>query len=149
MADDPETATAARFSTQPFAVLATRGADQRVDLVPCCFALIGTGPEAAIVSVVDHKPKRHQRLARLANIGRDPNVSLIVDHRDPDDWSNLWWIRVHGLATVVESGPVHDGAVDALAAKYPQYQVTRPTGPVIRVTDLGWSGWTPPRADQR
>lgn len=132
-----------RFAGEPFAVLATHGPDDRLDLVPCCFAVIATDGGPEVVSAVDHKPKRHQNLARLANIARDPNVALIADHRDSQDWTNLWWVRVQGRATIVESGPPHQDAVDALVAKYLQYLARPPTGPVIRVRDLRFSGWSP------
>lgn len=130
-----------RFLAEPFVVLATHGAEGRLDLVPCCFALDPV--DGALVTAVDHKPKRHQRLARLANVEADPNVSLLADHRDPDDWSALWWIRVHGTGRVVTGGPEHERAVAALAAKYRQYREHPPDGPVIRITPLRWSGWSP------
>lgn len=132
-------AVAARLETTPFAVLATHGPDRRLDLVPCCFAVDGE----ELVSAVDHKPKRHQRLARLANVAADPNVTLLLDHRDPHDWSALWWIRIQGLARVVEAGPEHASAVAALVAKYPQYQSRPPQGPAIRITPVRWASWFP------
>jgi PPOX class probable F420-dependent enzyme len=125
-----------------FAVLGTHGPDRRLDLVPCCFALDTSTGRAEVVTAVDHKPKRHQRLARLANIERDPTVTVLVDHRDPDDWSQLWWVRVHGQARVVVAGPEHEAAVAALRHKYPQYRSEPPKGPVIRVTPDRWSGWS-------
>ena len=146
MTDPADTAAAdaarrARFLAEPFAVLATHGPEGRLDLVPCCFAL--DTADGALVTAVDHKPKRHQRLARLANVAADPNVSLLADHRDLDDWSALWWIRVHGTGRVVEAGPEHERAVAALAAKYRQYREQPPSGPVIRITPLRWTGWSP------
>jgi PPOX class probable F420-dependent enzyme len=126
----------------PFAVLATHGAGRRLDLVPCCFALDASAGHPEVVTAVDHKPKRHKRLARLVNVERDPNVTLLVDHRDPDDWSQLWWVRVHGLARVVVAGPEHEAAVAALARKYAQYRDRPPLGPAIRVTPERWSGWS-------
>ena len=140
----------ALVAAAPFAVLATRGRAERIDLVPCCFALDRGEPEAVgpaggptIVTAVDHKPKRHQRLARLANVERDPRVTVLVDHRDPDDWTALWWVRIRGRAEVVENGPVHERAVGALAAKYPQYREQPPAGPAIRIEPIEWTGWTP------
>lgn len=132
----------ARLAVTAFAVLATHGPDRRLDLVPCCFALDGDGPEPELVTAVDHKPKRHQQLARLANIGRDPNVSLLVDHRDPTDWGTLWWIRVQGQGRVLTEGPEYAAAVAALVAKYPQYQDQPPQGAVIRITPQRWTGWS-------
>ena len=132
-----------RFAAEPFAVLATHGPDGRLDLVPCCFAVATSEEAVAVVTAVDHKPKRHDRLARLANVGRDPNVTFLVDHRDPEDWSRLWWVRVNGQARVVDDGPDHESAIDALVEKYAQYQERPPLGPVIRVDELRWTGWQP------
>ena len=145
---DTDTERRRRFASEPFAVLATHGPDDRLDLVPCCFAVVDheQGPE--VVSAVDHKPKRHQKLARLANIARNANVAVIVDHRDLDDWSALWWVRVQGRATVIDAGPARGHAIRALAEKYPQYQAVPPQGPVIRIRDLHWSGWVPEPFDQ-
>lgn len=140
-ADPVDAVRLARFVAEPFAVLATHGPESRLDLVPCCFAL--DPADGALVTAVDHKPKRHQRLARLANVAADPNVSLLADHRDPDDWSTLWWIRVQGTGRVVESGPEHERAVAALMAKYTQYRDRPPSGPVIRITPRRWTGWSP------
>jgi PPOX class probable F420-dependent enzyme len=126
----------------PFAVLATHGEGRRLDLVPCCFAVDTSTGRPELVTAVDHKPKRHRRLARLANIDRDPNVTVLVDHRDADDWSQLWWVRVQGRARVVEDGPEHEAAVAALCAKYPQYRVEPPAGAVIRVAPDRWTGWS-------
>lgn len=141
MTEPADDARRARFLAEPFAVLATHGPEGRLDLVPCCFAL--DPADGALVTAVDHKPKRHQRLARLVNVRADPNVSLLVDHRDPDDWTALWWIRVHGSGRVVEAGPEHGRAVAALVAKYRQYREKPPDGPVIRVVPFRWSGWSP------
>ncbi len=132
-----------RLMAAPFAVLATHGPDQRLDLVPCCFALDDELGPVELVTAVDHKPKRHKRLARLTNIGVNPNVTLLVDHRHPDDWSDLWWIRVHGLARVVEAGSEHESAVAALVAKYAQYRDQAPAGAVIRIVPQRWAGWSP------
>lgn len=148
MADNGQvTAYENRIRSSPFAVLATHGRNSQLDLVPCCFALDGSRPGRELVTAVDHKPKRSVKLARLANIARTPNVTLLVDHRDPHDWSQLWWVRVHGLARVVDSGPDWSSAIDALVEKYEHYRAVRPTGPAIRISAERWLGWIPERPD--
>lgn len=110
------------------------------DIVPFCFALAGD----TLYSAVDHKPKQTFRLRRLANIKRQPSVSVLVDHYE-DDWSRLWWVRIRGSAMVVESDA---RAVDLLVAKYPQYQEVRPAGPFVVIAAeewRGWQGWQPAR----
>lgn len=135
-----------RLESAPFAVLATFGPGHRIDLVPCCFAVLDRSDAHGhgavdLVTAVDHKPKRHQRLARLANVAADPEVGLLVDHRDPDDWGSLWWIRVQGSARITEAGADHEAALDALAVKYPQYRQHRPEGPALHITPRRWAQW--------
>ena len=67
------------------------GRRRAVHLVPFCFAVV----DERLVSAVDHKPKRHARLQRLADIAATGRASVLVDHYD-DDWTQLWWIRVGG-----------------------------------------------------
>jgi PPOX class probable F420-dependent enzyme len=114
-----------------------------VDLVPFVFALDGEG---RIVSAVDHKPKKHQRLQRLENIRAVPDVTVLVDHYD-DDWSTLWWVRARGRAEVIEVGAGRDeeraGAVAALVAKYDQYRDRPPEGPVIVIAIGELRAWSP------
>ena len=43
------------------------------------------------------KAKRGPLLQRLRNLAGDGRAVLLVDHYD-DDWSQLWWVRVHGRA---------------------------------------------------
>ncbi|MEM8922764.1 MAG: TIGR03668 family PPOX class F420-dependent oxidoreductase [Actinomycetota bacterium] len=129
-----------RLLAEPFVVLATHGPEGRIDLVPCCVAELAAADDGRLVSVVDHKPKRHQRLARLRNIEADGAVTLLADGRS-DDWSRLWWVRVHATASVVDDGPLHAAAVDALVAGYAQYRHRRPDGPAIVIEPERWTGW--------
>ncbi len=130
-----------RLESSAFGVLATHGPASRIDQVPCCFAVIGSGSGVDVVTAVDHKPKRTARLARLDNVERNPAASLLVDHRDPDDWTQLWWVRTIGSARVVTDGDSWSSAIDALVDKYAQYREQRPAGPVIRLTVDRWAGW--------
>jgi PPOX class probable F420-dependent enzyme len=115
--------------------LATHNPRGGIDVVPCTFALV----DDTIVTAVDHKPKRTNRLQRLENIRLNQSVTLLVDHYD-DDWSALWWVRVRGDAHVVDD-PTGD-LLAPLVAKYEQYRQQPPAGAaiVIQVTDLvSWS----------
>ena len=117
-------------------VLSTVTADGRPHSVPCCFFLKGD----VIYSAVDAKPKSTLALRRLDNLAANPAVCLLVDRYD-DDWSQLWWIRVDGTARVLADGDERDHALDLLVAKYPQYQATRPPGPVIAIDVTAWRAW--------
>jgi PPOX class probable F420-dependent enzyme len=114
--------------------LATVTPTGRPHIVPVCFALSG----GRIFTAVDAKPKVTTELARLENVRATGRASLLVDHYE-EDWSELWWVRVDGVATVIRS----EAAVDALAEKYEQYRVDRPAGPVIAIAPERWRSWIP------
>jgi PPOX class probable F420-dependent enzyme len=126
----------ARFARSPVARLATAGPDGRPHLVPVVFAV----HEQVVYTAVDAKPKTTQRLRRLTNIERNPQVSLLVDHYD-DDWTQLWWVRADGIATIHHDDGVADAGRDLLRAKYAQYQSVSLDGPVIAVDVRRWSSW--------
>ncbi len=129
----PASEARARFVSARVARLATVSAAGVPHLVPVTFAVIGE----RIVFVVDDKPKSTTRLRRLDNIAARPSVCLLADVYD-DDWSQLWWARADGTATVLAT----DGeAIDALAARYSPYAERRPRGPVVSIEVTGWTGW--------
>jgi PPOX class probable F420-dependent enzyme len=117
--------------------LATLRADGSPHLVPFCFVLEGD----SILSAVDRKPKRSERLARVANVARDARVAVLVDEWS-EDWSRLWWVRVDGRARVLEPGAETQAALGLLAAKYEQYRRDPPPGPVLAIAAERWSGWS-------
>jgi len=126
-----------RVEAARVASLATVSADGRPHLVPICFALSG---EVAYFAV-DHKPKRSQRLRRIANLRATGVASILVDAYD-EDWSALWWVRLDGRGRVVDDPDEKAAALAALAAKYPQYAERPPGGPVVAVEITAWSGWS-------
>ena len=118
------------LSTARVARLGTVGVDGSVGLVPVCFAIV----DGWIVSAVDHKPKRTSRLRRLDDMIASGTATVLIDHYDDQDWSNLWWVRIRGRARVhTADDPAAATAVAALVAKYAQYHVRPPTGPVYRI----------------
>jgi PPOX class probable F420-dependent enzyme len=118
--------------------LGTLSTTGRVDLVPITFALV----DDVVYTAVDHKPKRTTELKRLENVRASPEVSVLVDEYDDADWSTLWWVRLRGLARVVDTGPEYDRGVDALVAKYDQYRDVRPEGPAIVIELIRWQWWS-------
>ena len=126
-----------RLVTARVARLATVSAAGQPHLVPVTFAA-----DADVVYVaIDHKPKSTTRLKRLANIAVNPRVTLLADHYT-DDWTQLWWTRADGEATVLTGPGETARPVALLAARYPQYEATPPTGPVIAITVTTWTGWS-------
>jgi PPOX class probable F420-dependent enzyme len=130
-----------RFAGTPAAVLATLGPEGAPHLVPVVFAVHrGTDGVVTIYTAVDTKRKSTQKLRRLANIERDPRVSLLADHYD-DDWTQLWWVRADGQATTHYGGDEMATGYALLRAKYHQYERIALDGPVVTVEVTRWSSW--------
>lgn len=116
------------------AVLATTRRDGAPHAVPVTFALVGD----TIAVAIDEKPKTTRALTRLDNIATNPAVAVMAHHY-ADDWSELWWVRADGTASVVdEPAPELRGA---LLAKYPHYEGAE-LGPWIVVEVERWVGWS-------
>jgi PPOX class probable F420-dependent enzyme len=128
----------ARLGSARVGELATVRSDGTAHVVPVCFALL----DDTVVTAVDAKPKSTAALRRLDNVRANPHASLLV-HEYADDWAKLWWVRVDGPAEVVSEGARRIEAIEALVAKYRQYQDTPPPGPVIALTITRWASWSP------
>jgi PPOX class probable F420-dependent enzyme len=132
------------FTQSPVARLATITPAGMPHLVPVVFAVDRDARDGndVVYTAVDAKPKTTRRLRRLVNIESCPQVSLLVDHY-ADDWTQLWWVRADGVATVHTDGEALDIGYRLLRAKYPQYQSVLLNGPVIAVAVRRWSSWHP------
>ncbi|QUR65874.1 TIGR03668 family PPOX class F420-dependent oxidoreductase [Mycobacterium spongiae] len=134
----------AMFNQSPVARLATITPGGKPHLVPVVFAvgddLGDAAGEAVIYTAVDAKPKTTQRLRRLTNIENNPHVSVLVDHYT-DNWTQLWWIRADGLATIYRDGEAARAGYRLLRTKYSQYQSVSLSGPVIAVAVSKWTSW--------
>lgn len=127
-----------RFAQARVARLATVSAAGHPHLVPVTFALVGD----VVVTAIDHKPKTTTNVKRLRNIRETGRVSLLADEYDEEDWTRLWWVRIDGVASVVEAEPERATPVAWLTEKYRQYRDRPPGGPLIWVDILRVSGWT-------
>lgn len=130
-----------RFTQAAVARLATSTPDGIPHLVPVVFAVDQRDQgDQVIYTAVDAKPKTTQRLRRLANIEGNPHVSLLVDHYC-EEWTQLWWVRVDGVATIHRDGAAMHTGYRLLRAKYAQYQSVSLNGPVIAIAAQRWSSW--------
>jgi PPOX class probable F420-dependent enzyme len=127
----------AQLATARVGRLATVRPDGRPHVVVCCFAVEGD----RVWTAIDGKPKSGAPLQRLANVRANPQVSFLVDHYE-EDWEALWWVRVDGVAAVLESGNEEKRAIALLTARYPQYERARPGGPVIAIAIERLTGWS-------
>ncbi len=155
------------------AVLATIDPTGRPRLVPVCFVALGGelgADRPNLYTPIDQKPKGiadPRRLARVRDILARPEVTVLVERWD-EDWSRLAWVRLHGLAELLEpvelrvqaDGTSADGipagtdrrataevderavAIAALRARYPQYADHHlESRPLIRIAITRASSW--------
>jgi PPOX class probable F420-dependent enzyme len=122
---------------QRVARLATVDDRGRPHALPVCYALAGS----MLYTPIDEKPKRGGELRRIRNIRADPHVCLVVDHYD-EDWSQLAWLQVRGVASLVDDDIERERALVALRARYPQYlRMDLESRPLIRITPERVVGW--------
>lgn len=125
------------LTEEPVARLATIAPSGQPRLVPVCFALL----EETIAIAVDEKPKSTVRLARLADLARDPRATLLVD-RYETDWSRLAWVRVEARAGVHAQGSEWPEALAALRERYHQYRaMDLESRPLIRLRPRRIVSW--------
>jgi PPOX class probable F420-dependent enzyme len=108
--------------------------DDRPRVLPVVFAIA----DDTVWGVIDTKPKRTPEPARVRWLRRRPEVALCVDVYD-DDWQRLAWVQLLGTVALLDlaEGPA---ALDALRARYPQYEDRTPPGPLLRL-DLDRALW--------
>jgi PPOX class probable F420-dependent enzyme len=152
------------------ATLATTAPDGAPRLVPVCYAVL-VGEDAGrprLYLPLDEKPKSAEdprALARVRDVLARPRVALLVDHWD-EDWSRLAWLRLSGLASLLEppgrarsrwglsgepaptgtsdvtTAREHAAVVAALRGRYPQYlEQSLEERPAIRVRLDRARGW--------
>lgn len=129
-----------RFRDARVARLATVSEDGQPHVVPVTFALAPDTPEPVAVFAIDHKPKTTTNLRRLRNIAATERTSLLADEYS-DDWTQLWWVRLDGLARILTEPSDRTAPIAWLTAKYSQYQDNPPQGPVVRIAVRTVSGW--------
>ncbi len=144
------------LSTARTATLATISASGQPRLVPICFAAV-PDPDAElgfrIYTPLDQKPKRTsdpRDLARVRDIATDPRVTFLID-RWSEDWTALAWLRLEGVAALVEPEAgrgEHAAAAAALRKRYPQYlDHDLESRPIIRISlrrVTAWNATEPP-----
>jgi hypothetical protein len=127
-----------RLAAHDHGILCTMHASRGVDAVPVAYAVDEEGYLGVPVDWV--KSKASLRLQRERNLEADPRATLLVEHWDRNDWSQLWWVRA-------ELRWQHDASADRtkalatrLAGRYPQYQ-DQPFARVLVLRIVGVAGW--------
>ena len=128
------------LATARTGVLATIDDGGLPRLVPICF-VVTDSPRLLLHSPLDEKPKRvvvPHDLGRVRDILDRPEVAILVD-RWAEDCTRLGWLRLRGIADLLEAGDAtvaaeHAMAITALRQKYPQYGTHRlEERPLIRI----------------
>ena len=139
----PSLSAAARelLSSARVAHLATSDQYARPHVVPIVFVW----SDDILYTPLDRKPKRDDdwhALRRVRNIETNGRVAIVVDRYD-EDWSQLAWVMVEGVATILETGDDRDAAVALLNEKYAQYETLSLEGrPIVRVEIERASEWS-------
>jgi len=110
--------------------------DDAPRVLPITFAIVGE----KLWTAVDSKPKRSpgRELVRVRWLRRRPGAALTVDRYD-DDWSRLAWVQALGQASIEENAP--EDVLEALVAKYRQYEDEAPGGPFIGLEPRRFVHW--------
>ncbi len=119
--------------------LATADAAAQPHVIPVVFATDGCN----LYVPVDEQPKRFRprELKRVRNLLQNPKVAFIVDRYD-EDWSQLEWLLVRGMGSLVENGERHIIGVRLLEEKYAQYErMPLKNRPLIVITPSQVTGW--------
>ena len=128
--------------------LATADGKGRPAVVPLCYAFDGE----SFYSSIDEKPKSvgQRGLKRVRNIEANPRVALVIDDYS-EDWSNLVYVLVSGVASIIlpgGEGGEHARAVALLRGKYPQYaSMAIDERMIIKITPTRIKRWGARRAE--
>ncbi len=128
-----------RLAAHDHAILCTAHAERGVDAVPVAYAVDHDGFVGVPVDLV--KPKASLRLQRERNLEADPRATLLAEHWDRDDWSQLWWVRAE-LQFQPDAAPDRAGTLATLLAeRYSQYR-NEPFARVLVLRVVAATGWT-------
>ena len=126
-----------RLRSHDHGVLCTVHPVRGVDAVPAVYAVDIDGYVGIPVDSV--KPKASIRLQRQRNLEADPRATLLIEHWDADDWSELWWVRAELWWEQGERDRA-ENLGDLLAERYRQYK-DRPFDQVLVLRTVGLTGW--------
>lgn len=128
----------ARLAAHDHGVLCTVHPVRGVDAVPAVYVTDTDGYVGVPVDRV--KPKSSLRLQRERNLEFDSRATLLIDHWDPDDWSQLWWVRAE-LKWLGDDAPDREESLAIrLAQRHAQYH-DRPFVRVLVLRIVAIYGW--------
>ena len=128
----------ARLAAHDHGILCTVHAERGVDAVPVVYVVDDGDYVGVPIDLV--KPKASSRLQPERNLETDPRGTLLVEHWDRHDWSQLWWVRAELRWQGDAAGRATELAAQ-LAKRYPQYR-DQPFARVLVLRIVGVTGWT-------
>lgn len=128
----------ARLAALDHGTLCTVHAERGVDAVPVTYVVDEDGYVGVPVDRV--KPKASLRLQRERNLEADPRATLLVEHWDRGDWSQLWWVRAELRWQGDAAADRAAALATRLAERYPQYR-DQPFDRVLVLRIVGVAGW--------
>jgi PPOX class probable F420-dependent enzyme len=133
-----KTEALARLAAHDHGALCTVHAERGVDAIPVVYAMDEDGYVAVPIDRV--KPKATTRLQRERNLEMDPRATLLVEHWDREDWSQLWWVRAE-LRLQQDAGERAAALAAKLAERYPQYRGDQPIVRLLMLHIVSITGW--------
>ena len=127
----------ARLADHDHGVLCTVHPERGIDAVPVVYA-VDDGYVGVPVDRV--KPKSSMRLQRERNLEADPRATLLIEHWDRHDWSELWWVRAELRWQGDGGSPRAPALATRLAHRYAQYR-DQPFSSVLVLRIAGVTGW--------
>lgn len=127
-----------RLAAHDHGILCTVHSERGVDAVPVAYAVSKDGYVGVPVDRV--KPKVSTKLQRERNLKADPRATLLIEHWDRQDWSQLWWVRAELQWESDPPGELVDGLAARLASRFRQYQ-DQPFDQILVLRLVGLTGW--------
>ncbi len=128
----------ARLGAHDHGILCTVHARRGVDAVPVVYAVDSAGYVGVPIDRV--KPKEGSRLQRERNLEADPRATLLIEHWDRHDWTQLWWVRAELHWQPAPGSERIAALATELADRFPQYR-DRPFSQILVLRVVGVTGW--------
>lgn len=82
--------------------LATVDSKSKPRLVPVVFAFDGEHYYIPIDKKTKQEPSRPEKLKRVKNIQKNPNIALLIDEYN-EDWTKLYFVMIQGRALLISN----------------------------------------------
>lgn len=127
-----------RLAAHDHGVLSTVHPVRGVDAVPVVYSVA----EGFVGVPIDRvKPKTSLRLQRQTNLQADPRATLLIEHWDRNDWSQLWWVRAELRYDASAPDDISTTLTAQLSTTFKQYH-DQPFADILTLRIVAASGWS-------